>query len=133
MASSVVLLADVTAKPLGWGVVVGSATMGALALIAGVRVWQGRPINPRNSLEKENKMAVLTVSLLPISVVFFCWALIGLVSEAGSGTKGVVAALVGVIEVILSLGSLVVFLIAATLFFFSRPKRFVPPHLRTRS
>ena len=32
--------------------------------------------------------AVLTVTLLPASVMFFSWAVIGLVSELGAGTTG---------------------------------------------
>jgi magnesium-transporting ATPase (P-type) len=124
---------QVIVKPLGWSVVLGAAAFGAVAVVAGLRVWQGGPINTRNTLETENKLAVLTVTLLPVSVMFFCWAFIGLVSEVGSRTKGVIAGLVIIVEVVLGVISLAVFLIAVTLFFFSRPARFVPPHLRTRS
>jgi hypothetical protein len=131
--SNPLLLASITVKPLGWGVVVGAAALGAVAGAAGLRVWHGRPIDPRNTLETENKLAVLTVTLLPASIMFLCWAAIGLVSEAGAGTKGTIAAILTILEVVVGLFSFVVFLVAACLFFFSRPKRLVPPHLRIRS
>jgi hypothetical protein len=91
------------------------------------------PINPRNTLETENKLALLTVTLLPDSIMFLCWALIGLVSEVGAGAKGTAAAILILVEVVLGVFSLIVFVVAVSLFFFSRPKRFVPPHLRARS
>ena len=87
-------------KPLGWDIVVGAAMLGAIAAVAGLRVWRGRPINPRNSLETENKLAILTVTLLPASVMFLCWFVIGLVSEAGAGATGTTAAVITLIEVV---------------------------------
>ena len=107
--------------------------LGAIAAVAGLRVWRGRPINPRNSLETENKLAILTVTLLPASVMFLCWFVIGLVSEAGAGATGTTAAVITLIEFVIGFFSLVAFLVAASLFFFTRPKKFVPPHLRAPS
>ncbi len=114
-------------KPLGWDIVVGAAMLGAIAAVAGLRVWRGRPINPRNSLETENKLAILTVTLLPASVMFLCWFVIGLVSEAGAGATGTTAAVITLIEFVIGFFSLVAFLVAASLFFFTRPKKFGPP------
>jgi hypothetical protein len=73
-------------------------------------------------LETENRLAVLTVTLLPASIMFLCWAAIGLVSEAGAGAKGTVAAVVILIEVVLGLCSLVVFIVIVSLLFFARPE-----------
>lgn len=124
------VLVTISVKPLGWGVVLGAAVLGSVAVAAGIRVWRGAPINPRNTLETEDKLAVLSVTLLPTSIMFLCWAAIGLVSEAGSGAKGTVAVILILVELVLGLVSLLAFLVAASLFFFSRPRRFVPPHLR---
>jgi magnesium-transporting ATPase (P-type) len=132
-SSSLHPLATITTKPIGWGVIVAAAALGLIAAVAGLRVWRGNPINPRNSRAAEDKLRVLTVTLLPDSVIFLCWALIGLVSQIGTRTSGVAAAILVVVEIALGVTSLVAFVTAASLFFSFRPKRFVPPHLRERS
>jgi hypothetical protein len=133
MSSSLLLLASTAVKPLGWDVVVGAAAMGVLGGVTGLRVWHGKPINPRNTVQTENKFAVLTVTLLPGSAVFSCWAAIGLLSEIAVKSSGAIAALAIVVELIMGLASLVFAIIGLSLFFFSRPTCFVPPHLRSRS
>jgi hypothetical protein len=117
-------------KPVGWGVFVGALGLGLLAAAMGWRVWQGKPINPRNSVEAEDGLAVLTVTMLPFSVMFLCWATIGLLTEAGSGANGAVEVVLVLAELVLGLFSLLAFLVGASLFFTWRPRRFVPPHLR---
>jgi hypothetical protein len=117
-------------KPVGWGVVFGALAFGLLAAAMGWRVWQGKPINPRNTLEAENGLAVLSVTLLPDSMIFLCWAAIGLVSQVGAGSTGGIEALLTLVQLVLGLLSLFAFFVAASLFFTSRPARFVPPHLR---
>jgi hypothetical protein len=117
-------------KPVGWGVVFGALALGLLAAAMAWRVWQGKPINPRNTLEAENRLAVLSVTLLPVSIMFLCWAAIGLVSEAGAAATGGIETVLTLIQLVLGLLSLLAFFAAASLFFTSRPERFVPPHLR---
>ena len=126
----VFLSVTISVKPLGWSVVLGAVVLGSVAAAAGLRVWRGVPVFPWNSLETEDKLAVLSVTLLPSSITFLCWAAIGLVSEAGSGAKGTVAMILILVELVLGLFSLLAFLVGASLFFLSRPRRFVPPHLR---
>jgi hypothetical protein len=126
-------LATITVKPTGWGVVIAALVLGLISGVAGLRVWQGRPMNPRNTLEMEDRLAVLTVALLPSSATFLCWAAIALVSEAGSGSTGTTAVIVILVELVFGAISIITFLIAASLFFFSRPRRFMPPHLRASS
>jgi hypothetical protein len=121
----------ITVKALGWNVVAGAFAFSAIAGIAGIRVWRGLPVNPRNTLQAERSLAVLAVTLIPTSVMFGSWAVIGLVSEAASGAKGTVAVIVILLDLVLGLFSLLAFLVAASLFFFFRPRRFVPPHLRS--
>jgi len=122
-----------TVKPIGWAVIFAASVLALVAAIAGARVWRGLPINPRNTRAAEDKLAVLTVTLLPDSVVFFCWALIGLVSQAGAGKTGSVAVVFILAEVVIGAASLIAFGVAVSLFFTWRPKRFLPPHLRTHS
>lgn len=117
-------------KPLGWGVVVGALALGLLAAAMSWRVWRGKPINPRNTLEAEDRLAILNITLLPFSIVFLCWAAIGLLSEAGAGTNGAVELVLVLAELVLGLFSLLAFLVGAILFFTWRPRRLVPPHLR---
>jgi hypothetical protein len=107
--------------------------MGVVAGYMGLRVWRGRVINPRNTVEAENKFAVLSVAVLPISIVFIAWALLGLASEAGATPHGIVvrSALL-VIEVACTLVSLIAAAFSISLFFLWKPRRFVPPHLRDR-
>jgi hypothetical protein len=98
--------------------------------VLGLRVWHGKTINPRNTLEAEAKFGILQVALLPFSIVCFCMAVIGSLSELSVGTTGAKQTAIMVIALLVAVVGLIVFLFGACLFFFSRPKRFVPPHLR---
>jgi len=62
----------------GWGVVLGSALLGLLDGFMGMRVWRGKTIVPWNSRESEDRLAVLSVTMLPTSVMFLSASLAAL-------------------------------------------------------
>jgi hypothetical protein len=125
------MIAAALIKPVGWWVVLGSAAIGTISAVAGYRVWHGLPINPRNTLDAENRLSVLTVTLLPGAAMFLAWSLIALGGEAdGVVHNEVLRAILLIIELGLVLLSLVAAAVGVSLFFFSKPQRFVPPHLR---
>lgn len=124
------LLVSTAVKPTGWGVVFGASAFGVIGLMMGLRVWHGKPVNPYSTLESERRFRILSIVLLPCAVVFFCLALIGALTELGAATTGVLQTVTFVFALLVTAVALLAFLVAASLFFFSRPKRFVPPHLR---
>jgi hypothetical protein len=97
----------------------------------GVRVWTDRRIVPWTPVEAMDRFQVLSVTLLPGTVVWIAGFLICVVSRVGAHFHGSIAGLVeGVIVTLLGLVALAAFGVAVSLFFFTRPRRFVPPRYR---
>lgn len=132
MLSSLPPLTIVAPPAAPWSDVLISAGMGALGLVQGLRIWHGKPVYPWQTLETKSQLKFLKFPLLPCSVMFFCFAAIGLLSEAAAATTGAVLVVALIAEVLIAMVALVAFLVAMSLFFFWRPKRFVPPRLRRR-
>jgi hypothetical protein len=130
-SSNVLAAATFSVEPAPWWIVAGVAGLGIVGGVAGVRVWQGKPINPHNTLEAEDRLAFLSVTLLPGSIMFLCWTVIALVSELGplNTSRGSSVALI-LVQVAFGFMSLVAAGIGISLFFFCKPNRFVPPRLR---
>ena len=127
------VLVAVAGAPIGWGAIGFCVVMAAVSAYCGMRVWQGKPINPQNSLGSEDKMMVLSVTAIPSSLVFLAWAMIGLATQAQSTIHfhDASAILTG-FEIVAGVFSLVCFGIGLSLFFTFKPVRFIPPHLRDR-
>ena len=118
-------------RPLDWWVIAVCAGIAVFAGISGVRLWQGKAISRGSDRSLEDKLAVFTVTFLPTAVMFGSWALIGLASQLQASVHlSGISGLLWVVEMSLALVSVISLGFVISLFFTSRPQRFVPPHLR---
>lgn len=118
--------------PLSWSVIIGAALLALLSGYLGVQVWNGRRIVPWTPVEAMDKLRVLAVTFVPVTVMWTAGLLIGIATRIGAHLRadpGRVA--VDIVVVLLGLVALAAFGVAMSLFFFTKPRRFVP--LRYRS
>ena len=117
--------------PLGWWVIAGSAAFAAMGGYSGLRFWAGRRIVSWTPAKAMDQLRVLGVTLLPNTVMFAAFCFIGIVSRIGGhvhSNSGQMA--LAVVTILLGFVALVAFAISASLFFFTKPQRFVPPRYR---
>ena len=114
-----------------WVTAIVAALFGLGAGRFGLRVWRGQTINRRNRIENENKLAILSVTMIPTSVFFLAISLgnaclqmrHAVANQAVKDVFLVLATLMGV-AALLAMG------FALSLFFFQKPMSMVAPHLR---
>jgi purine-cytosine permease-like protein len=86
---------------------------------------------PWTPVEAMDTMKVLSVTLLPGAVMWTAAFLIGIVSRVGADVHGNTARVaVATVACLLGLVALAAFAVAASLFFFMRPRRYLPPRYR---
>jgi hypothetical protein len=99
--------------------------------IAAIRVWRGAPVNRRNSLDREQGLSVLKVTMAPVAFGFAAAALGLLCLNLGGSLRGsagdsilfLIACLAGIIFV-------AALVMAVSLFMFTKPAVLVAPPLR---
>lgn len=117
--------------PLSWSVIVGAAVFAVLSAYTGVCFWSGRRVVPWTSAEAMDKLQILGVTLVPGAVMWTAGFLIGIASRIGAHLHTNSARIaVDLLTALLGLVAILAFGVAASLFLFTKPRRFVPPRLR---
>jgi hypothetical protein len=125
------LIAATAVAQYGWRNVLLALLIGVLTGIAGLRVWRGNSINPKGSVNGEARLRTLTVTLVPGSLAFLSFGITGLITEFGGKAHGSLATVITVVEILGGVLGFIMASIGVSLFFFLRPRRLIPPHLRS--
>jgi hypothetical protein len=117
--------------PLSWAVIVGAAVFAGIGGYTGVCFWTGRRIVPWTPAEAMDQLRVLGVTLLPGTVMWTAGFLIGVTSRIGAHLHAHSARMaVDLVSLLLGIVAIGAAGVGASLFFFTKPRRFVPPRYR---
>jgi hypothetical protein len=109
-----------------------TGVLGIVGTIIAVRLWRGKTIVPWNRREAEVRLDVLSVTIVPTSVALISITVgsLVLITRSGLHDNEAFSAFLLYFAALIGLVIIVSFITAARLFFFTRPRWLVPPHLR---
>jgi Na+-driven multidrug efflux pump len=123
------LIGDV--KGSSWADLVVVGILAALSLYFSTRVWSGKPLNPHNSPEWEERIRFLIVGLPPASIMFSSAFVLGITIRIyGYISRGIGRDVVLAIQSVAIAFGIAAGLISFALIMTGRPRSFLPPPFR---
>ena len=114
----------------GWGEVGLLATLAMACVWAGIRVWQGKPVNRRSSLEVEDRLWFLSITLLPAGIMFGALALVAFLAQVAGDAEDGMRAFVMTVQVLAAVIAFSAGVIGVSLGVSGRPRFCTPRRFR---